>query len=198
MRNASARSGVQRIAAMCSMLPVMTRPVTAHGPGSVAVAYNVRRRRNELDMSGTELRDRLSAFGLTVHRSWVSEVENRKRTVDVDELLCLAAALTISPSTLLMPRAVTPEDVVPTVSGPRDARDVWDWIAAERSLGSSWIDADDEAERRRYRAVARPPWVAFAESAVEHGAAVQVSRDVPTDEEVPAEVLEEDRAEAGR
>ncbi|WP_078345435.1 helix-turn-helix domain-containing protein [Mycobacteroides chelonae] len=142
----------------------MTRPISAHGPGAVAVAYNVKRRRAELDLSGTQLRERLSDFGLEVHRGWVSEVENRKRTVDVDELLCLAAALTVSPATLLMPRAVTPEDVVPTVSGPRDARDVWDWIVADRSLGSSWIDADDEAERRRYRAVARPAWVAFAES----------------------------------
>lgn len=173
MRNAFVFGAVQRIAVMCSMLPIMTRPITATGPGSIALAQNVKRRRGELDMSGTELRERLSALGLEVHRSWISEVENRKRIVNIDELLYLAAALTVSPSTLLMPQAYTPDDVVDTVTGPRDARDVWEWLVADRSIGSSWIDADDAKNTSRYRAIARPAWAAFDPPPVPHRRAAE-------------------------
>lgn len=137
----------------------------------MAVAHNIRRRRTELGISGLDLRELLSDRGFKVHRGWVSDVENRKRTLDVDELQLLAAVLGVSPVTLMMPPAVSPEDPVPTVTGVRDARDHWDWLVGARPADSSHVDADAERTAARYRAVAQPPWIAYAEP-VPHGPAM--------------------------
>ncbi|BDD80713.1 hypothetical protein TPB0596_04760 [Tsukamurella pulmonis] len=140
----------------------MARTATPPGPASQAVAWNVQRRRAELRITAADLVQRLADLGREVHRSWVSEVETGRRRVDTDDLVQLAAALGVSPATLLMPQSLVAEDVVETPIGQRDARDYWEFLTTQRSAASTWIEAETaetRLDREHFLAAARPRWV---------------------------------------
>lgn len=141
----------------------MAKNPTPTGPAASTVAWNVQRRRAELRITAAELVQRLADLGREVHRSWVSEVENGRRRVDVDDLVQLSAALDVSPATLLMPVTVMSEEVIETPAGKKDARDYWEFLVAQRSASSTWQDdgegAEADLERETFLAGARPRWV---------------------------------------
>ena len=97
------------------------------------VSTNVRRLRTDQNLGLRRLATKLGEAGRPLTHSAVDQIEKGTRRVDVDDLMALAAALDVSPATLLMP--VSDEDQEVSVSGHKDkltGRQVWDWITAHR------------------------------------------------------------------
>lgn len=112
------------------------------GASGSAVAKNVTRIRGSRGLNYSALSKLLSGHGREIPPLAVRRIEEGERRVDVDDLLALAAALNVSPATLLMP-AVTDENLeveVTASDAPRTADEVWDWLTAARPL------ADRESE----------------------------------------------------
>lgn len=92
--------------------------------------------------------------------SGITEIEKGRRTVSVDQLTALAAALGVSPATLLMPLD-DPDNPDPAatalLSGTsyERAEDMYRWLRGEQSL--SW-DQMDDWEREGWRRSATPRW----------------------------------------
>ena len=80
----------------------MAKPKVNAGAATEAVAANLARIRNDGRISVRAMAER-SGNRLTPNA--VSEIENGRRKVDVDDLVILAIALDVSPATLLMPPA---------------------------------------------------------------------------------------------
>jgi transcriptional regulator with XRE-family HTH domain len=74
------------------------RPV---GPVGKRVAANVRRYRQQGQMSLRDLSARLLEHGQPINASGIHKVEREQRHVDADELVALAKALDVLPETLL-------------------------------------------------------------------------------------------------
>ncbi len=68
---------------------------------SATVGRNVRARRGTLGMSAAAVAEAVTQQGAPLSRSALSQVENGKRRVTVDELVALAAALYVKPKRLL-------------------------------------------------------------------------------------------------
>ncbi|GAA12583.1 hypothetical protein GOALK_056_00160 [Gordonia alkanivorans NBRC 16433] len=92
----------------------------------------------------------------------LSQIENGARRVDVDDLMSLAVALNVSPIVLLTDRTKSgSETVTATGLGDVEARDLWDWLRAERfpitkRLAESPV-ADPDADLGWI--LGRPNWV---------------------------------------
>jgi transcriptional regulator with XRE-family HTH domain len=115
------------------------------GPTAVTVADNVRRLREGLNLGLRALAKRLADAGRPLTHTALDKIERGTRRVDVDDLMALAAALDVSPATLLMPD-VTPVPVDgelsfrPEWAGPVEvtgvtespsAHSVWLWLTAQ-------------------------------------------------------------------
>jgi Helix-turn-helix len=88
----------------------------------------------------------------------VSEIERGARRVDVDDLMALAAALNVSPATLLMPDTTREEweTAVDATGLPEGAtaQQLWEWLTGASSMH---ISADNAAERFKWLIGVRPP-----------------------------------------
>lgn len=83
-----------------------------------SVADAARARRNELDLTAAELSNRTTA-GKPLSRAVISDLETgRKRTLEVTELVTLAASLELSPLSLLFPNVVDNVEILPDISIP--------------------------------------------------------------------------------
>lgn len=112
-----------------------TRRVEIGSTGEV-VRANVARIRKRQGLTLRDVSDRLAENGWPMAHNTVSEVERGARRVDVDDLVALAAALEVSPSTLLLPADVDPSTLV-TVNGFKGevtAQQFWDWLTASYPL----------------------------------------------------------------
>lgn len=108
-----------------------------------------------LAASMTELEVPLSSSG-------ISDIENGKRSVSVDQLTGLAAALGISPIALLQPLAMGEDgkpdpaaEVMLTGTSPETAAHMTDWLRGDRSLTDEMLD---DFEREKFRRDSLPPW----------------------------------------
>ena len=91
------------------------------GPTADTVAANVRRLRDDMNLGLRSLAARMAEVGRPLNHSALDKIEKGDRRVDVDDLMALAAALDVSPATLLMP------DVTPVpVDGELSYRPEWD------------------------------------------------------------------------
>ena len=89
------------------------------------IAATVKARRKELGITAAELADRTSV-GKPLTRAVISDIETgRKRTLDITELVTLAAALNMSPLTLLIPNVLEDVEVLPDVTAA--GIDVFGW-----------------------------------------------------------------------
>ena len=155
----------------------MAKPKVKAGLTTEAVAANLRRLRADGRMSVRELSER---SGRKLTPNAVSEIENGQRKVDVDDLVTLALALDVSPSTLLMPPAPLAEqrrldDYAPlpawAVGTYEDGDDtrvsltdadethysaeaVWDWLIAHAPL--THRAPRDRFEREEWRRRSQP------------------------------------------
>ncbi|MER6361544.1 helix-turn-helix transcriptional regulator [Kitasatospora sp. NPDC001527] len=99
------------------------------GPTGEQVRRNVTRIREARGLTKKELSDRTSELGRPIPPLGVSRVEAGTRRVDADDLVVLAVALDVSPSSLLLPLDDA-EDVLVEVTGAGQvpASAAWDWL----------------------------------------------------------------------
>ncbi|MFT4200503.1 helix-turn-helix domain-containing protein [Gordonia sp. (in: high G+C Gram-positive bacteria)] len=122
------------------------------------VAINVSRFRALRRLTGAELADRLAAQGRPLSRATVSEIENMRRRVDVDDLVALSIALDVPVVSLLMPPTYEPAAAVQMV-GDRlyDAATVWAALRGEGTWDGDWVDPDIE-EIETMKRMTWPDW----------------------------------------
>ncbi|SLI42792.1 Uncharacterised protein [Mycobacteroides abscessus subsp. abscessus] len=88
--------------------------------------------------------------------SGITEIENGRRGVNVDQLTAFAAAMSVSPLALLTPESEDPDAQV-TLSGtsPERAEDMYLWLRGERSITDDLLD---DYERETFRRQSNPVW----------------------------------------
>jgi len=104
-------------------------------PGSITrhVIDNVKRIRTGHNWSQATLAARLTEVGRPIRATGLHRLETGKRRIDVDDLVGLAAALEVSPITLLMPfTAKGTVDVTAKIQA--EALAAWDWMRGIRPL----------------------------------------------------------------
>lgn len=100
------------------------------GTTGETVRTNVRRLREAQNLGYAELSRRLKAAGRTIPELGLRRIEDGGRRVDADDLMALAAALSVSPTTLLMPKVATADAPVETTGLPEEttAERLWRWL----------------------------------------------------------------------
>jgi transcriptional regulator with XRE-family HTH domain len=96
------------------------------------VSENVNRHRLKRKLGLRGLAKKLGEVGRPLTHSAVDQIEKGTRRVDVDDLMALAAALDVSPITLLMPAEVDVSTVV-VATGLHEkvtAKRLWSWLNA--------------------------------------------------------------------
>ena len=124
------------------------------GPTATTVAANVKRLRDDQNLSYTQVSERLAALAnWSVSPVGVRRIEDGERRVTVDDLFALAVALGVSPTTLLIPNADDGgESVVATgITEKFDAEQLWKWMHIEESI-------DPDLERFDFWQAALPSW----------------------------------------
>jgi transcriptional regulator with XRE-family HTH domain len=113
------------------------------------VAGEVRRLRGKEHsaLSAAKLADRTVEIGYGISRSVVADLETgRKKTIDVPELLVLAAALGVSPAQLVFPDL--PRGKVEVLPGlEQESHGALQWFSGEAGLmkpSADWTDAETE------------------------------------------------------
>lgn len=98
-------------------------------------------------MSAAKLADRTEEIGYGISRSVVADLETgRKKSIDVPELLVLAAALGVSPAQLVFPEL--PRGKVEVLPGlDQESHDALRWFSGEAGLmrpSTDWSERGDE------------------------------------------------------
>lgn len=127
----------------------------AHGPVSRRVVENVKRLRAERGWSLARLSEALTAAGRPILATGLNRLEAGRRRIDVDDLIGLALALDVSPSTLLLPPTVE-GDIELTSAVAVHADVAWSWVRAQGPLDER-DDPDGHARLEfQQRALPRP------------------------------------------
>lgn len=132
--------------------------VTPEKLTSQVVGQNLARLRKLTQMTTRVLADSVAEQGVPLSGSGITEIEKGRRTVNVDQLTCIAAALGVSPLALLTP---LPDDLDPDAevmlsgTSPERADDLYMWLKGERSLTDDMLD---DFERESFRRMSNPPW----------------------------------------
>jgi transcriptional regulator with XRE-family HTH domain len=118
-----------------------------HGPTARAVAANVNSLRTRQNLTYTQVANRLRDEGhWALTPVAIRRIEDGERRVTVDDLTALAAALRVSPATLLMP-ATAEHNVEVDLTGaehPISAERAWGWLCASRPLEEVEDDPNPE------------------------------------------------------
>lgn len=145
------------------------------GPTSDAVAENIRRLREDQNLTYTQVSELLySRAHWVIAPTAIRRIEEGGRRVNVDELVALAVALGVSPATLLMPNhANAGAKAKATGTGTQNAVNIWNWLtarnalkgeAAQKELLEFWVRSwptwehehiGEEIQRRKQRIVKR-------------------------------------------
>lgn len=136
----------------------MTTKRNPLGTTGETVRANVLALRERNNLSYAQLSRTLRERGRVIPELGLRRIEDGDRRVDVDDLLALAAALDVSPITLLMPSTnhadQTAESTVGTVSASR----LWQWLTGEKPLAG---DTPSDVFGFIWRAV--PNWLVSTE-----------------------------------
>ncbi|TSE00673.1 helix-turn-helix transcriptional regulator [Skermania sp. ID1734] len=113
-----------------------TRKVETDATGE-AVRANIKRLRKDR-WTLRELSERMERVGRPMSHTSLSQIETGARRADVDDLMALAVALDVSPTTLLMPVAESADaEVSATGVGTVQAGALWKWLLVELPLSES-------------------------------------------------------------
>ncbi|WP_435272192.1 helix-turn-helix domain-containing protein [Streptomyces parvulus] len=126
------------------------------GPTGEQVRANVERVRESRGMTKKQLADRVSELGRPIPPLGISRIEAGTRRVDADDLVALAVALRVSPSTLLLPSGPADRPAHVTAAGTVTTVEAWLWADGIRPLKLS--DQDPSGDVQRYQLDARPAW----------------------------------------
>ena len=128
------------------------------GPNGERLSSTLRRLRRARNLSPDDLAARLDSLGRPMAAGVLGKIERGERRVDVDDLVALAAALDVNPSTLLLPSSsddaptrLTPEREVPAWAA-------WQWMDGYAPLpsGSEEDGYNTPAEFDDFLQFARP------------------------------------------
>jgi transcriptional regulator with XRE-family HTH domain len=123
------------------------------GPTAVTVASNVQRVMKARGLSYEALSRKLGEVGRPILATGLVKIVNGTRRVDVDDLMALAVALRVNPSTLLLPPTAGSDGTydLTGASGVPD-RQVWDWADGRAPL----LDPDGDESDLDFQLHARP------------------------------------------
>lgn len=124
------------------------------GPTGKAVSANVERLRRDQNLTFAALSERLEALKRPIPTLGLRKIVAGTRRVDADDLVGLAAALGVSPSTLLLPQTESGHDEV-AVTGVNyqvPAMTLWLWLLAELPMKG------DDRIPMAFQIAARPTW----------------------------------------
>jgi hypothetical protein len=130
------------------------------GPTGETVRVNIKRIRENQRIAVTELSAKMRDLGRPIPTLGIHRIEDGQRRVDVDDLVALAMALSVSPATLLMPDVDTAQDKVVFTGHPDpvSAGRAWMWFEA-----ATPINLQDEPEKlAAFIANSWPNWRARA------------------------------------
>jgi transcriptional regulator with XRE-family HTH domain len=119
------------------------------------VSANVKRLRKDRNLGLRSLANKLAEAGRPLGHSAVDQIEKGTRRVDVDDLIALAAALDVSPITLLVPLVPGVDNSAEMLSVANDNLSVsrlWLWLRADAALPGF------TGSQRRFFADSRPDW----------------------------------------
>lgn len=131
-----------------------TRRTAGAGFGRRLRYFRTQRGLTQEELAATE--------GLTLSASAINRTEQGKRGVGVDDLLDLAAALNLAPTTLLYSPADVPSvDLVEVLDRTRTGTDVEAWLHGDRPLGDEddvedWLRFAPTAAVIRHRSAGHP------------------------------------------
>jgi transcriptional regulator with XRE-family HTH domain len=116
---------------------VMAEKRNPLGPTGETVRANVKRLRDGQNLGYAKLARRLEDVGRPIPELGLRRIETGTRRVDADDLMALAAALDVSPATLLMPGTAEGEATVEATATPEEvtAQQLWAWLTAKRGIG---------------------------------------------------------------
>ncbi|MBN7329842.1 helix-turn-helix domain-containing protein [Mycobacteroides abscessus] len=153
----------------------MGRKAIELGATGRTVAANIAFFRAKREWRLAQLSERMTEVGRPMTVNTLSAIENLDRRTDVDDLMAIAAALDVSPASLLMPRIEDDDDEdggiawhVATSAEP-DPGDqgvalvsgqLWDWLVADAPLREPlYTDTGrDEFEVEAWRRKQVPPF----------------------------------------
>jgi hypothetical protein len=137
------------------------------GPIGTAVAANIETLLESQNLSYAELSRRLDKLGRPIAPLGLTRIRDHKRRVDVDDLVALALALGVSPTTLLLPasdgstQAGAAGGKVPVTDrgGEYPRRQIWSWLIAEAPIDAPASPFQPSRSVVRFRLAAVPDGV---------------------------------------
>lgn len=130
------------------------------GPTAAEVARNISRVRFARNMTQQALSDRMAELGRPIPTSSIGKIESGLRTVDVDDLMALAAALDVSPLGLLLPRTGSPEDELEATGAQGKAEILWLWGTGYSSPKSESVPQGQQRKQANdFVDVSLPRWL---------------------------------------
>jgi transcriptional regulator with XRE-family HTH domain len=141
------------------------RRAIATGPTGMTVARNIARLRRRRDLTTRQLSAALERAGRPIPASGITRMEKGDRMVTADDLMALSVVLGVSPTALLLPVEVEPNEQIDlTGTEPVAAYDAWHWIEGGGPLklpterGAAGGRALYQA-MMEYRLYGRPHWL---------------------------------------
>ncbi|OHT49657.1 Putative regulator or DNA-binding protein [Mycobacteroides abscessus subsp. massiliense] len=129
---------------------------------AAVVSANLKRLRTVLGVSSRSLAQSMNELGAPMSSSGITDIESGRRGVSVDQLTCIAAALGVSPITLLTPWVADGDadpdpgaEAMLSGTSPERAEDIYLWLRGDRSLTDELLD---DFEREAFRRQVNPPW----------------------------------------
>ena len=136
----------------CDTAIMATQPIT-RGPTARTVAANLRRLMKSRSLTSEELSAALGEIRCPILATGITKIMQGDRRVDVDDLMALAIALRVNPSTLLLPTSTDRQqrcDV--TGASGLEPHVLWDWADGRAPL----FDPDDDEADLDFQVFARP------------------------------------------
>lgn len=130
------------------------------GPTGDTVRENVLRYRTRLNLGYADLARRLEELGRPIPVLGLSRIERGERRVDVDDLMALAVALGVSPTSLLLPDTTGSGDPVTATGIAGTAADLLGWLrlyTPSAHIGKPFAERFVR-DAIRFIADARPRW----------------------------------------
>lgn len=106
------------------------------GVSGETVRANIKRVRGDKGMSQNDLSAKLREVGRPIPTLGIHRIENGDRRVDVDDLVAIAVALGVSPTTFLVPDSLDGSDPVTAtgLSKTYPATALWDWMRMDHFI----------------------------------------------------------------
>ncbi|MEU7764347.1 helix-turn-helix transcriptional regulator [Nocardia sp. NPDC049190] len=124
------------------------------GATGETVRGNVKAHRERLNLGFADLARRLDDLGRPIPVLGLSRIEKGERRIDADDLVSLAAALEISPLTLLMPDSADRTERVSTTAHSDTAEHIFQWLRGD-ALPCAY---DDPQRQFQFMIRSRPKW----------------------------------------